>query len=92
MWLRINTVYRGNVSKQVLRKPRDDLSLRPSRTAGIVLNCKEMFLGVHLVVVAGRLFRLGSRLFGVLVVGLDVLGHDLALLGKKLERKSIRFS
>ena len=51
-----------------------------------------MFLGVHFVVVAGGLFRLGSRLFGVLVVGLDVLGHDLALLGKKLDRKSIRFS
>ena len=51
-----------------------------------------MFLGVHLVVVAGRLFRLGSRFLGILVVGLDVLGHDLALLGKKLDRKSIRFS
>ena len=37
------TVYRWNVPKQVLRKPRDNLSLRPSRTAGIVLNCRKMF-------------------------------------------------
>ena len=31
---RTKTVYRGNVPMRVLRKPRDDLSLRPSRTAG----------------------------------------------------------
>ena len=44
-----------------------------------------MFLGFHnqarfegfdFVVIAGGLFCLGSRLLGVLVVGLDVLGHD----------------
>ena len=92
MWLRNKTVYRENISKQVLRKPRDDLSLRPSRTAGTELNCRKMFLGIHFIVVAGGLFSLESRLIGVLVVGLDVLGHDLALLGKKLDRKSIRFS
>ena len=51
-----------------------------------------MFLGIHFIVVAGGLFSLESRLIGVLVVGLDVLGHDLALLGKNLDRKSIRFS
>ena len=38
-----------------------------------------MFLGVHLVHVAGRLLGLGSRFLGVLVVGLDVLGHDFRL-------------
>ena len=38
-----------------------------------------MFLGVHLVHVAGGLFSLGSRLLDVLVVGLDVLGHDFGL-------------
>ena len=46
---------------------------------GSVLNCKEMFLGVHLVVIAGGLFCLVSRFLGVLVVGLDVLGHDFGL-------------
>ncbi len=38
-----------------------------------------MFLGLHLVVVAGGLFRLGSGFLGVLVVGLDVLGHVFCL-------------
>jgi len=47
-----------------------------------------MFLGIHhqarlerfdLVIVAGGLFSLESRLIGVLVVGLDVLGHDFRL-------------
>ena len=38
-----------------------------------------MFLGVHLVNVAGGLLGLGSGLLGVLVVGLDVLGHDFRL-------------
>ena len=64
---------------RVLRKPCDDLSLRPSRIAGIVLNCKEMFLGVHFVVIAGGLLGLGSGFLGVLVVGLDVLGHVFCL-------------
>ena len=82
------TVYSRNVPKLVLRKPCDDLSLRPSRTAGTELNCKEMFLGIHnqarfegfdFVVIAGGLFSLESRLIGVLVVGLDVLGHDFRL-------------
>jgi hypothetical protein len=49
-------------------------------------------LGVHFIDIAGGLLGLGSGLLGVLVVGLDVLGHDLALLGKNLDRKSIRFS
>ena len=39
----------------------------------------DVFLGVDLVNVAGRLLGLGSRLIGVLVVGLDVLGHDFRL-------------
>jgi len=34
VWLRIKTVYCRNVPKRVLRKPCDDLSLRPSRIAG----------------------------------------------------------
>lgn len=38
-----------------------------------------MFLGVHLVHVAGRLLGLGIGLLGVLVVGLDVLGHVFCL-------------
>ena len=38
-----------------------------------------MFLGVHLVVIAGGLPGLGSGFLGVLVVGLDVLGHDFRL-------------
>ena len=38
-----------------------------------------MFLGVHLVVVAGGLLGLGSGFLGVLVVGLDVLGHVFCL-------------
>ena len=41
-----------------------------------------MFLGVHFVVIAGRLLGLGSGLLGVLVVGLDVLGHVFAFLVK----------
>ena len=42
-WLRKGNVYRGNVSKHVLRKPCDNLSLRLSRIAGLVLNCRKMF-------------------------------------------------
>jgi hypothetical protein len=36
-------------------------------------------LGVHFIDIAGGLFRLGSGFLGVLVVGLDVLGHDFGL-------------
>jgi hypothetical protein len=36
-------------------------------------------LGVHFIDIAGGLFSLGSRLLDVLVVGLDILGHDFRL-------------
>ena len=36
-------------------------------------------LGVHFIDVAGRLLGLGCGFLGVLVVGLDVLGHDFRL-------------
>ena len=36
-------------------------------------------LGVHFIDVAGRLLGLGIGLLGVLVVGLDVLGHVFCL-------------
>ena len=41
-----------------------------------------MFLGLDFVVVAGRLLGLGSGFLGILVVGLDVLGHVFAFLVK----------
>lgn len=43
---------------------------------GLCALAQARFEGFDFVVVAGGLFRLGSRLFGVLVVELDVLGHD----------------
>ena len=40
-------------------------------------------LGVHFIDVAGRLLGLGIGLLGVLIVGLDVLGHGITFFRLK---------
>ena len=51
-----------------LREPRARIKLQG-----------DVFLGVDLVHVAGGLLGLGSGFLGVLVVGLDILGHVFCL-------------
>ena len=46
---------------------------------GLCALAQARFKGFDLVIVAGELFCLGSRFLGVLVVGLNVLGHDFGL-------------
>ena len=49
-------------------------------------------LGVHFIDIAGGLFRLGSGFLGVLVVGLDVLGHVFAFLVKTFRVEFVKNS
>ena len=50
------------------------------------------FLGVDLVIVAGRLLGLGIGLLGVLIVGFDVLGHVFAFLVKTFRVEFVKNS
>ena len=49
-------------------------------------------LGVHFIDIAGGLLRLGSRFLGILVVGLDVLGHVFAFLVKTFRAEFVKNS
>ena len=46
---------------------------------GLCALAQARFERLDFIDIAGGLFRLGSRFLGVLVVGLDVLGHVFCL-------------